>query len=284
MSGVASATYPSWNTLGSNFFCIVSSWSCLLNCACQTTRCRCEPRIPPSSSTTSPGLRNCEGFMPAPTPSGVPVTTMSPGRSVMNSPARHDGTSMGFGLPIGWGRPAPTAAKCRGRTVFERRVIRVDEVAIDVVLDMEAGGIGPIVKDLAAMEMTAEVALVDHRLVAHAEIVEIAALEGHVIHDRRLRAHDRDRVVVGPGGAFVEVYEAGQNVGLVILVDELRRFHPERLAVPGDPLLRRRRQQRDMAQALDVRRPIGRTLERAQPLPRMRVVPLDRGVARGDGR
>jgi hypothetical protein len=34
--------------------------------------------------------------------------------------------------------------------VFEGRVIRVDVVAADVVLDMEAGGIGPIVEDLAA--------------------------------------------------------------------------------------------------------------------------------------
>ena len=50
----------------------------------QTTVCRCDPRIPPWSSTTSPRFRNCGGFMPRPTPSGVPVITTSPGRSVMN--------------------------------------------------------------------------------------------------------------------------------------------------------------------------------------------------------
>ena len=34
--------------------------------------------------TTSPALRNCGGFMPSPTPGGVPVTTMSPGSSTKN--------------------------------------------------------------------------------------------------------------------------------------------------------------------------------------------------------
>src|SRR5258708_4642469 len=36
------------------------------------------------SVTTSPTLRNFGGFMPVPTPGGVPVVTMSPGNSVRN--------------------------------------------------------------------------------------------------------------------------------------------------------------------------------------------------------
>jgi hypothetical protein len=36
------------------------------------------------SVTTSPALRNCGGFMPMPTPGGVPVVMMSPGIRVMN--------------------------------------------------------------------------------------------------------------------------------------------------------------------------------------------------------
>jgi len=40
------------------------------------------PSMP--SSTTSPAFRYCGGFMPKPTPAGVPVLMTSPGRSVMN--------------------------------------------------------------------------------------------------------------------------------------------------------------------------------------------------------
>src|SRR5439155_12613087 len=41
------------------------------------------PSIP--SSTTSPAFRYCGGFIPKPTPGGVPVLITSPGRRVMNS-------------------------------------------------------------------------------------------------------------------------------------------------------------------------------------------------------
>src|SRR5213080_3533903 len=40
------------------------------------------------SVTTSPTLRNFGGFMPEPTPGGVPVVTMAPGNSVMNCETR----------------------------------------------------------------------------------------------------------------------------------------------------------------------------------------------------
>ena len=36
------------------------------------------------SVTTSPALRNCGGFMPSPTPGGVPVTITSPGSMTKN--------------------------------------------------------------------------------------------------------------------------------------------------------------------------------------------------------
>src|ERR1700748_1124989 len=42
---------------------------------------RCSPRPSMPSVTTSPTLRNFGGFMPAPTPGGVPVVMMSPGSS-----------------------------------------------------------------------------------------------------------------------------------------------------------------------------------------------------------
>src|SRR5205807_2884629 len=45
---------------------------------------RCSPRPSMPSVTTSPTLRKVGGFMPRPTPGGVPVVTMSPGSSVMN--------------------------------------------------------------------------------------------------------------------------------------------------------------------------------------------------------
>ena len=50
----------------------------------RTTVWRCEPRPSTPSSMTSPGFTNTGGFMPRPTPAGVPVMTMSPGSSVMN--------------------------------------------------------------------------------------------------------------------------------------------------------------------------------------------------------
>jgi hypothetical protein len=49
-----------------------------------TISCRCSPRLSMPRVTTSPTLRYCGGFMPVPTPGGVPVVMMSPGSSVMN--------------------------------------------------------------------------------------------------------------------------------------------------------------------------------------------------------
>src|SRR3954453_2786313 len=49
-----------------------------------TISCRCSPRPSMPRVTTSPTLRNCGGFMPVPTPGGVPVVTISPGIRVMN--------------------------------------------------------------------------------------------------------------------------------------------------------------------------------------------------------
>src|SRR3954451_1033907 len=45
---------------------------------------RCSPRPSMPSVMTSPTLRKVGGFMPRPTPGGVPVVMMSPGSSVMN--------------------------------------------------------------------------------------------------------------------------------------------------------------------------------------------------------
>ena len=49
-----------------------------------TISCRCSPSPSMPSVTTSPTLRNFGGFMPLPTPGGVPVVMMSPGSSVRN--------------------------------------------------------------------------------------------------------------------------------------------------------------------------------------------------------
>ena len=46
--------------------------------------CFCWPRPSMPSSTTSPSLRKTGGFMPRPTPGGVPVEMMSPGWRLMN--------------------------------------------------------------------------------------------------------------------------------------------------------------------------------------------------------
>src|SRR4029079_6901734 len=50
------------------------------------TFCRDSPRRSMPSATTSPGARYTgDGFIPSPTPAGVPVLMTSPGKSVMNS-------------------------------------------------------------------------------------------------------------------------------------------------------------------------------------------------------
>ncbi len=48
-----------------------------------TTFCFCAPRPSMPSVMTSPGLSHIWGFIPMPTPGGVPVVITSPGRSVM---------------------------------------------------------------------------------------------------------------------------------------------------------------------------------------------------------
>ena len=49
-----------------------------------TQTCRCWPKHSIPSSTTSPAFRYCGGFIPSPTPGGVPVETTSPGCRVKN--------------------------------------------------------------------------------------------------------------------------------------------------------------------------------------------------------
>jgi hypothetical protein len=48
------------------------------------TRCRCSPRRATPSRTSFPARRYTGGFSPCPTPGGVPVEMMSPGRRLMN--------------------------------------------------------------------------------------------------------------------------------------------------------------------------------------------------------
>ena len=48
-----------------------------------TTFCFCAPRPSMPSVMTSPGLSHVWGFIPMPTPGGVPVVITSPGKSVM---------------------------------------------------------------------------------------------------------------------------------------------------------------------------------------------------------
>src|SRR5262249_59082175 len=49
-----------------------------------TTFCCCSPSPSMPRRTTSPALRNCGGFMPRPTPGGVPVMITSPGSITKN--------------------------------------------------------------------------------------------------------------------------------------------------------------------------------------------------------
>src|SRR6476659_754497 len=49
------------------------------------TRCRDSPSPSIPNWMASPAFRNCGGFIPNPTPAGVPVLITSPGSSVMNS-------------------------------------------------------------------------------------------------------------------------------------------------------------------------------------------------------
>src|ERR1700758_591844 len=49
-----------------------------------TTFCCCSPNPATPRRTTSPALRNCGGFMPSPTPGGVPVMITSPGSMTKN--------------------------------------------------------------------------------------------------------------------------------------------------------------------------------------------------------
>jgi hypothetical protein len=48
-----------------------------------TIVCRCSPSFSIPSVTTSPAFRNCGGFIPSPTPGGVPVVMTSPGSRIM---------------------------------------------------------------------------------------------------------------------------------------------------------------------------------------------------------
>src|SRR5271157_1409576 len=94
----------------------------------------------------------------------------------------------------GEGRP-PLQQGVAAEREFERRVILVDQIAVDEMLDMEAGGVGPVVEDLAAVAMTADapamrVPFVGHHHVSHAHVIEIAAFERDVVYPRRGGADD----------------------------------------------------------------------------------------------
>ena len=57
-------------------------WSC--RSGIQMACCRCSPKPSIPNSTTSPCFKYCGGFIPIPTPDGVPVDMTSPGNKVMN--------------------------------------------------------------------------------------------------------------------------------------------------------------------------------------------------------
>ena len=153
---------------------------------------------------------------------------------------------------------------------------------------MEADRIGPVVEYLAAMEVAADtpavlVALVQHLHMPHADIVEVAALERHMVQARGRCADDRQGMVVGPLWPLVQVHEGGQHLGLVTTMDQLGRLHAEVLAVPLDQLPGGRREDRQMAEALHVRRTVLGSLVTAEAVLRVRIVPIDRRATARQG-
>jgi len=96
--------------------------------------------------------------------------------------------------------------------VIARRLRRVEQVAVSMVLVLLAPGIAPIIEDLAAKQVTAHppgmaVAFRHQHLLTHFHRVEVDDLEGHMV-DLRFHSHgNEDRVVIGRFVAAIQARE-----------------------------------------------------------------------------
>lgn len=105
-----------------------------------------------------------------------------------------------------------------------RRVLPVEQVAVDVVLEDELGGVEPVVKDLAAHDVAADapavlVALVAQPVVAQDLGVEVVGLEGGVVHMALGALEEEEAVVVDLLVAAVQPEEDGYVFVLVVIVE-----------------------------------------------------------------
>lgn len=105
-----------------------------------------------------------------------------------------------------------------------RRVLPVEQVAVDVVLEDELGGIEPVVKDLAAHDVAPHapavlIALVAQPVVAQDLGVEVVGLEGRVVDVALGALEEEEAVVVDLLVAAVQPEEDGYILVLVVVVE-----------------------------------------------------------------
>lgn len=105
-----------------------------------------------------------------------------------------------------------------------RGVLPVEQVAVDVVLEDELGGVEPVVEDLAAHDVAADapavfVALVAQPVVAQDLGVEVVSLEGGVVHVALGTLEEEETVVVDLLVATVQPEEDGYVLVLVVVVE-----------------------------------------------------------------
>lgn len=105
-----------------------------------------------------------------------------------------------------------------------RRVLPVEQVAVDVVLEDELGGVEPVVEDLAAHNVAAHapavlVALVAQPVVAQDLGVKVVGLEGGVVHVALGALEEEKAVVVDLLVAAVQPEEDGYVLVFVVVVE-----------------------------------------------------------------
>lgn len=112
----------------------------------------------------------------------------------------------------------------RARLCALRWVLAVEQVAVDVVLEDELGGVEPVVEDLAAHDVAADspavlVALVAQPVVAQDLGVEVVGLEGGVVHVALGALEEEEAVVVDLLVAAVQPEEDCYVLVLVVIVE-----------------------------------------------------------------
>src|SRR5215813_3110793 len=155
-------------------------------------------------------------------------------------------------------RLAPGAAHAHAAVEESGRRVRIQHVGVGPVLVHAPPGIGPVIEQLAADQMTADaphvlVGFLPEMLVTDHDVVDVRRLVGEMVEAALVAADAEECVMVDVVVAAIETIERAHDIASLAFVDLVRAAEAEHLPVPPERFLEVLRHDDEMAEALDVR-------------------------------